>query len=187
MSRTYKDRPYYVLERDKKWQRRERHVHEVLMREKVGEEPVICTDLDGKEYVRYYRNLYKRWYVPVDCTIDKPTDRWGPNWYHDYFGKEIIPEDYKYCYHWLVAYPNIRSHKDFKHAANSNERAKVRQQMKQAVNTYGWNAHTDPFECYELPNGYDDWGTVYKYVDAPNWSDVDIRPYSKYNNSAWWD
>ena len=121
MSRTRKDRPYWVLHNDPKSPRKAHHHHLKTVREKVGEEPVYRDDFDGKPFVWYARPLYKRWVETVECDLDKPYKQ------NDGFhGKN--------CSYYLDWYPeNYRSNKSMQRLTNGALRSKVRQQLHTAL------------------------------------------------------
>ena len=169
MSRTRKDRPYWVLKNDPKMDRYATHDHLVTLSELVGEEPVYRNALskDGGHWEQklwYTRKLYKRTVVPVDCTLDVPEGAphtWrtkGPRTKTD---DERLAE--KNCYWWLEYYPNVKSDKEYKRLTNGTVRSKVRQQLNKAVRDLGAN-----------------WGDG-------DWDDVDVFVDSKYVGNGWWD
>lgn len=90
MSRTRKDRPYWVRSNDPKERRSEVHNHLRQHREKVGEEKYIHTpahtvrDEYGRFlcYVPEYSwmvNVYKRWVEVAECNVNEPITR-DPRW-----------------------------------------------------------------------------------------------------------
>lgn len=169
MSRTRKDRPYWVLKNDPSMERYASHDHLVLQTEWIGEEPVYRRALskDGwhwEDKLYYTRQLYKRWYVAVDCTLDIPEGT--PSTWRLNYPRVITNEDRladKHCYWNLEYYPNVKSHKDFKKLTNGAVRSKVKQKLHTAVRDYG------------------------RYWEDGDWEDIDVFEDSKYNSSQWWD
>jgi len=166
MSRTHKDRPYWVLKNDPEMARYATHSHLVTLSELVDEEPVYrnVPDKDGwhwHEEVWYTRKIYKHWTVPVDCTLDIPEED-GRVW-----RKRAVTNDerlaQKNCYWWLEYYPNTRSSKDYKRLTNGTVRSKVRQQLNKAVRDLG------------------------AYWEDGDWDDIDVFVDSKYVGNGWWD
>lgn len=130
MSRTRKDRPYWVLKNDPGMARFARHDHLVTIREKVGEEPVYrsALDKDGWHWhdeFLYMRPLYGRYVEQVDCDLDVPEIS-GYSWRHA-----------KNCHYWLEYYPNVKSHKEYKRLTNGAKRSKVRQVLHSAIRDNG--------------------------------------------------
>ncbi len=169
MSRTRKDRPYWVLKNDPKMARYASHDHVVTLMELVGEEPVYrrVPDKDGyhwQDKLWYVRKLYKRTPVVVPCTLDIPEGT--PSTWR-YRSPRIISNEerlkQKNCYWGLEYHPNIRSNKDMKQLTNGAVRSKVRQQLHEAVKSYGT-----------------DW-------DEDDWYDVDVFVDSKHIHAGWWD
>lgn len=168
MSRTRKDRPYWVLKNDPKMARYATHDHLVTLSEVVGEEPVYRTmpTKDGwhwQEVLWYTRKLYKHTRVEVDCTLDVPEG--GPS---KYWGKARTKTNeerlaQKNCYWWLEYYPNVKSSKEYKRLTNGATRSKVRQQLHSAVRDLG------------------------TYWEDDDWYDVDIFEDSKHLSRGWWD
>lgn len=168
MSRTRKDRPYWVLKNDPTFDRYATHNHLVILLEKIGEEPIYhnVPDKDGwrwHEEIWYTRKLYRRTSVHVRCTLDVVEDGSRTYWSRTRpkTNEERLAQ--KNCYWWLEYYPNIRSSKDFKQLTNGAVRSKVRQQLHNAVRDYG------------------------SYWEDGDWDDVDIFVDSKHITSKWWD
>ncbi len=170
MSRTLKDRPYWVLKNDPTLDRYADHKHHVVFREHFADEPVYRSVLskDGfhwEDQLYYTRGLYKRWSVNTDCTIDVPEGT-PSSW--RFRSPRRIPSNEerlvkKNCSWQLNYYPNTRSNKDRKRLTNGATRSKVRQQLHNAVRDNGnWTAYVD-------------------------WEDVDLVEDSKYSSSRWWD
>lgn len=171
MSRTLKDRPYWVLKQDPSMSRYATHQHHVVLREEIAEEPVYrrVPTKDGwhwEDEVWYTRKLFKRWTANTDCTLDIPEG--NPSSWRLRSPRPIPSNEKKLeeknCYWWLEYYPNVRSHKDYKRLTNGAMRSKVRQQLHNAVRDYG---------------SYCEDGAV--------WYDVDVAPDTKYASSCWWD
>jgi|ERR1700741_668813 len=168
MSRTHKDRPYWVMKNDPNADRYARHDHLITLKEQIGEEPVMrrVPTKDGWHWtdeVWYVRKLYRYWTVPVDCTLDVPEEPMSV-WRRKTLtrtNEDKLAE--KNCFHWLEYYPNVRSSKDVKQLTNGAIRSKVRQQLHQAVRDYG------------------------SWWEDDDWYDVDIFVDSKHINSGWWD
>lgn len=166
MSRTRKDRPYWVLKQDPKMDRYATHNHLVVLQELIGEEPVYrnVPDKHGwgwHEEVWYTRKLYRRTPVPVDCTLDIPE---GPS--HTWRRRARTNEerlDQKNCHWWLDYYPNVRSDKYYKQLTNGAVRSKVRQKLHEAVRDHGTNWNED------------------------DWLDVDIFVDTKQVGNNWWN
>lgn len=188
MSRTRKDRPYWVMKNDPTAERYARHDHLVTLREQIGEEPVYrnVPDKDGwhwKEEVLYMRPIFRTWTETVDCTIDTPEEPvsvWRRKTYAR-TNEERLAE--KNCFHWLEYYPNTRSNKDYKRLTNGAARSKVKQQLHSAVRDYGswveypaWQWYSDDYYDQEFP-----WP---EYID---WEDVDVFVDSKHLSRGWWD
>lgn len=168
MSRTRKDRPYWVLKSDPKMDRYATHDHIVVVYDVVGEEPIYrrVPNKDGWGYheeLWYTRKLYKRTPVQVPCTLDTP-DKPRHTW--RYSRSLTAPDrlEQKNCYWWLEYYPNVRSHKDFKQLTSGAVRSKVRQKLHEAVRDYGAST-----------------------TDLDDWYDVDVFVDSKHINKGWWD
>lgn len=169
MSRTRKDRPYWVMKNDPEMDRYARHDHLVTLREQVGEEPVYrnVLDKDGwhwKEEVLYMRPIFRTWTETVDCTLDipeEPVSIWRRKTLKGKTNEDRLAE--KNCFHWLEYYPNTRSSKDFKQLTNGAVRSKVRQQLHSAVRDYG------------------------TYWEDDDWYDVDVFVDSKHASNGWWD
>lgn len=164
MSRTHKDRPYWVLKNDPNMDKYATHHHTVILLEEIGEEPVYrnIPNKNGRgwhEEIWYSRKLYKRVPVAVDCTLDVPeTGSCSP------YGKTNENKlNQKNCHWWLEYYPNVRSNKDIKRLTSGALRSKVRQQLHNAVRDYG------------------------SYWEEGDWDDVDIFVDSKQANTGWWD
>ena len=135
MSRTLKDRPYWVLKNDPKMDRYAIHHHLITHRELVGYEPIMRTDGLGNEVLWYMAGIYNSWSERVDCTLDLPESPSDSRFRND-----------KHCCYWLEYYPNIRSNKDIKQLTNGALRSKVRQQLREAILDGDWEAvdiHTD--------------------------------------------
>lgn len=164
MSRTRKDRPYWVMKNDPTVERYASHNHLALQTELMGEEPVYHNKWGTGEQLWYTRRLYKRWYEHVDCTLDIPEGT--PSTWRLRSPRTMTNEDRladKNCYWNLEYYPNIRSSKDFKRLTNGAVRSKVRQQLHNAVRDYG------------------------RYWEDGDWEDIDVFEDSKYTSSHWWD
>jgi hypothetical protein len=155
MSRTRKDRPYWVLKNDPRVARFARHDHLVTIREKVGEEPVYrsALDKDGwhwQDEFLYMRPIYGRYVEQVDCDLDVPEIS-GYSWRHA-----------KNCHYWLEYYPNVKSHKEYKRLTNGAKRSKVRQVLHSAIRD---NGHCTEEEYWDV-----DTHTDSKY-DSSYWWD----------------
>ena len=192
MSRTLKDRPYWVRVNDPKSSRRNSHKHHVMCREKVGEEPVYrrVPDKDGWHWhdeLLYMRPIYRLWTEEVPCTIDMPEG--SPSSWRT-VKRYRTDEEFnnhqrtkKNCYRSLTFDGDYVSGKDFKRLTHSAERSKVRTQLHNAVRDNGswvedtfWLKYFDEDEMPEYP-----WP---EYID---WEDVDIHNDSKYASRGWWD
>lgn len=128
MSRTLKDRPYWVLKNDPDMDKKYPiHHHVVTHSEVVGTEEITRQGIDLKTghwiTVHWYdRNLYKTWRENVDCTLDIPEN--------DVLGYR---RQDKHCYYNLEYYPNEHSEKEFKQLSNRAVRSKIRQQLHTAL------------------------------------------------------
>jgi len=168
MSRTRKDRPYWVIKNDPTADRYARHDHLVTLKEQVGEEPVMrrVPTKDGWHWtdeVWYMRKLYKYQVVEVPCTLDMPEEPVSA-WRRKPLSRtneEKLAE--KNCFHWLEYYPNVKSAKDYKRLTNGTVRSKVKQQLNKAVRDLG------------------------AYWEDGDWDDVDVFVDSKYVGNGWWD
>lgn len=165
MSRTYKDRPYWVMKNDPNADRYASHDHKVVLYHLIGEEPVYrnVPDKDGWHWHQelwYTKKLYDKEVVNVDCTLDMPEGP-GSYWTRPKSNEERL--DSKNCHWWLEYYPNVHSSKDFKRLTNSAVRSKVKQQLNSAVRDYG------------------------SYWEEDDWYDVDVFVDSKHMSAGWWD
>lgn len=169
MSRTLKDRPHWVRRNDPKTEKYASHDHKVVLREKVGEEPVVRRRLskDGwhwEDEVWYTRPLFKRWVEHVPCTLHVPEtgpSKWRYRHPRTLSNEEVLND--KHCYWNLEYYPGGPSGKEYKRLTNSAIRSKVRTQLHNAVRDYG-----------------QDW-------DEDDWYDIDINDGGKYLSRGWWD
>jgi len=158
LSRTLKDRPYWVLKNDPKMSRYATHAHIVMQREEIGEEEYDRypwrPDVDP---VTHIRKLYRRWYENIPCTLDIPEQSRHARQYARWQGRHTNEEmlEGKYCEYWLRYYPNMKSDKAFKQLTNQAIRSRINQQLRAA--------------CHEDPE------------------DVDISTDTKYNSRGWWD
>lgn len=155
MSRTLKDRPYWVLKNDAAMDRYATHNHLMTIREKVGEEPVYrhVPDKDGWHWhdeLMYMRPIFSRRVERVDCDLDIPEIS-GHSW-----------RGAKNCHYWLEYYPNVKSDKEYKRLTNGAKRSKVRQVLHNAVRD---NGRTTDEECWDV-----DTHTDSKY-DSSYWWD----------------
>lgn len=163
MSRTLKDRPHWVRRNDPKTDKYAMHDHKVVLREKVGEEPVMrrAYDKDGwhsHEEVWYTRPLFKRWVENTPCTLDmleKGPSSWRFRRPRSLTNDELLEE--KNCYWNLEYYPGGPSGKEYKKLTNSALRSKVRTQLHMAL------------------------------VNDLDWDEVDINDGGKYASRGWWD
>lgn len=188
MSRTYKDRPYWVMKNDPHMDRYSTHDHLVTLSELVDEEPVFhnVPDKDGwhwHEEVWYNRKIYKHWTVQVDCTLDVPEG--GPS---KYWGRPRTRTNeerlaQKNCYWWLEYYPNVKSSKDYKRLTNGIVRSRVRQKLNKAVRSDGqwieypaWRWYSDDYFDQEYP-----------WPDYIAWDEFDMPDGYRYANRGWWD
>lgn len=161
MSRTRKDRPYWVLKNDPSMDRYATHDHIVVLREQIGEEPVYrkALDKDGwhwKDELWYMKKLYSHTAVNVDCTLDMPEEDGRVYRKRATTNEERLAQ--KNCYWWLEYYPNVKSSKDYKRLTNGAVRSKVRQQLNKAVR----DRNSD-------------------------WEDLDVFVDSKHVGNGWWD
>lgn len=175
MSRTFKDRPYWVLKNDPKMARYAVHNHLVPHRKEVGEEQynIFSWRKDSHDLTPIYRTrkLYKRWSEYVPCTLDIPETK-------DY-------DEDKHCEYYLEYYPNVHSNKSAKHMVNKSTRGKVRQQCKELVGKYDrvidfreQLLDGDRFTLEDMWNYYS--------IDADNW-DVYVE-YDRWKNYwIWYD
>lgn len=171
MSRTMKDRPYWVRANDPKSPRRASHKHMITCHEKVGEEPVYrnALDKDGwhwKPEVWYTRPLFKRWTERVPCTLNVP-EKTPSSWRHrtrriDESYNDKLRKD-KHCNYWLIHDGDYVSGKAYKRLTHSAERGKVRTQLHNALRDFG------------------------SYWEEGDWEEVDIHNDSKYASRGWWD
>ena len=130
MSRTHKDRPYWVLKNDPEMDRYASHNHLKTVYEQIGEEPVYrhVPDKDGWHWhdeLMYMRPIFGRRVEHVECDLDVPEVS-GYSWRRD-----------KNCHWWLEYYPNVKSHKEYKQLTNGAKRSKVRQVLHNAVRNNG--------------------------------------------------
>lgn len=163
MSRTHKDRPYWVLKNDPTMDRYATHDHLVTLSEVVREEPVYrdVPDKDGWHWHQefwYMQKTYKHWTVEVDCTLDVPEGGPGKYWGSPRTKTNEERLVQKNCYWWLEYYPNVKSSKDYKRLTNGTVRSKVRQQLNKAV----------------------------RDRDS-DWEDLDVFVDSKHVGNGWWD
>ncbi len=172
MSRTLKDRPYWVRVNDPSSSRRASHTHMITCHEKIGEEPVYreVPDKDGwhwRKEVSYMRPLFRRWVETVPCTLNLPERRSSNSWRMAprKLGEErneYMRND-KHCNYWLTHDGDYVSGKAFKRLTHSAERSKIRQQLQTALTTHNY------------------------WWDDGDWNDVDIHNDSKYASRGWWD
>lgn len=140
MSRTFKDRPYWVLKNDPKMARYAVHNHLAPQRKLVGEEEynIYQWHPRGHELTPVYRTrkMFKHWTEPVPCTLDIPevNDAYHGRWQGSTPNEEMLNR--KYCEYYLEYYPNIHSNKSAKHTVNKSARGKVRQQCKNLASKY---------------------------------------------------
>ena len=172
MSRTRKDRPYWVRVNDPNSSRRASHGHMITCHEKIGEEPVYRSvpSKDGwhwREEVSYNRPLFRRWTEPVPCTLDVPERRSSNSWRMAprRLGEErneYLRND-KHCNYWLNYDGDYVSGKSWKHLTNSAVRGKVKEQLNAAVKSYG------------------------SYWEDGDWDEVDVFVDSKHAGNGWYD
>jgi hypothetical protein len=127
MSRTLKDRPYWVIKNAPDTAKYPIHHHVVTKSEVVGTEEVTRPGIDLKTghwiTVHWYdRPLYKSWRENVDCTLDVPENE--TTWRR---------RSDKNCYYNLEYYPNERRNAEFKQLTNRTLRSKIRQQLHTAL------------------------------------------------------
>ncbi len=170
MSRTRKDRPYWVRVNDPgNVPRRESHQHIIVRREKIGEEVVTKTGWNHKldrweDNVPWYtKNLYRKWVEEIPCTIDVPeappsTWRSTKLWNDNHWDPNA-----KHCNYWLRWDGDYRSGKNFKRLTHSAERGKIKTQLHNAVRDFG------------------------SYWEEDDWDEIDIHNDSKYASRGWWD
>ena len=186
MSRTRKDRPYWVLKNDPKMSRRAIHEHLIPQREKVGEEEynLYAWRPDIEPVVRI-RPLFKRWTEQVECTLDIPeknhTVHTG-SWQGARTNEEML--EGKHCEYLLDYYPNIRSNKDNKRLINKSVRAKSRSQCRQLAkkfdNVYDWREELMWLKEFTLEDVWYAQG-----IDPDDW-DVYADP-KRTGRNWWWD
>lgn len=172
MSRTLKDRPYWVRVNDPKSSRRASHQHHVTCREKIGEEPVYRQKLDKDGWhwhdeLIYKRPVYRLWTEEIPCTLSRP-EKSPSSWRMKHrtrtdeeFNNKVLND--KHCNYWLMHDGDYVSGKDFKRLTHSAERGKIRTQLHNAVRDYG------------------------AYWEDDDWDDIDIHNDSKYASRGWWD
>ena len=171
MSRTRKDRPYWVRANDPTSARRASHKHLITCIEKIGEEVVTRNGWNFKldrwenDVPWYTRGIYRRWTEQVPCTLDIPektpsTWRWHGN--SRPYDNDRERND-KHCNYWLQYDGDYRSGKDWKHLTNSAVRGKVKEQLNAAVRDYG------------------------SYWEDGDWDDVDVFVDSKHAGNGWYD
>lgn len=182
MSRTKKDRPYWVRVNDPSSNRYARHDHMARCREKTGEEPIYrrALDKDGwhwNDEIIHMRPLYRIWVEEVPCTLDKPEmppSVWRTRSHthtDEEFNNKARTE--KNCHFWIQNDGDYVSGKFFKRLTHSAERGKVRVQLHNAVRDNG------RWVDYPLLEDQDDW--------YENWEEVDVHNDSKYSSRGWWD
>jgi hypothetical protein len=184
MSRTRKDRPYWVRSNDSKERREAVHNHLRHRREYVRTDvttipPKYVWDWDE---MRYYKiperqesvHVWDRWTEEVPCNIDEPMTHTHNRWRD---GCKYYATDIGY------GWPRHGAKK----AVSQARRHNVKQQLKQAINYMGHHVDTDPNSAIEVPNGYDDWGTIWRWAEVDNWWDVDIEENPLYAKAMWWD
>jgi hypothetical protein len=189
LSRTLKDRPHWVRRNDPTVEKFAKHDHKVVLREKIGEEPVMrrAYDRDGwhsHDEVEYYRPLFKRWVETVPCTIDVPeegTSSWRFRRPRSLTNDELRNE--KNCYWNLEYYPGGPSGKPYKRLTHGAERSKVHTQLHNAVRDNGrwvedlfWLKYLDEDEMPDYP-----------WPEYIRWEEVDVKDDSKYASRGWWD
>jgi hypothetical protein len=163
MSRTRKDRPYWVKVNDPTSPRYASHNHIVTLSEVVGEEPVYRDGYDKHgnlvhDVLYYIRKLYKHWPAQVDCTLDRPT---APPCMTNLSKVWRSPDNdarlsAKHCEYRLIHDGDYVSGRTWKCLTNGAVRSKVRQQLHEALLN-------------------------------KNWDHVDIFTDSKYDSRGWWD
>lgn len=158
MSRTDKDRPYWVKVNDPDSDRVPYHRHVVSLVEYLGEEPVYRTGFDGREYFAYMHGLYSRWSEDVDCTIDRKEA--PPSTWRFRFPRKTDNDQTRNAKHcgFELRHDNWYSGSNtryWKRKGNQAIRHKINERLNQAL--------------YELPD------------------DVDIFSDSKYIRASWWD
>lgn len=184
MSRTYKTRPRWVRLNDPTSDTIERHEHFAVRREKSGR-------MVTKERYNWKTGNVEPMQVPheyvwveaVPCTIDIPELPWRVE-RHKYNDDNRKRCDKRFVNELPCPCCSHRYSKELSHGA---QRAKIKQEIKKALNTYGRNTDTNPMSCDEWPNGFDEDGTIYKIVDAPNWWDVDITTANVAEDWDLWD
>lgn len=182
MSRTKKDRPYWVRVNDPKSERYESHTHTVYCREKTGEEPIYRRKLSKDNWhwedeLIYMRPIYRIWPEEVPCTLDRheqPPSQWRtrPKTRTDAEHNERQLTG-KHCNYWLRYDKDYVSGKFYKRLTNGAERSKIRTQLHNAVRDNG------RWVDYPLLEDQETW-----YED---WEDVDIVNDSKYASRGWYD
>lgn len=172
MSRTYNTRPHWVKLNDPKFPTIERHQHYKIHTEYTGEQrPSLWNP-------KYMVRDYYQWVENIPCTIDMP---------------EVINQHWKFNKTKLCDKRELIwscpccSKKQYKCLTNRAVRAKIKQKLHQATVDYGRSCDTDLFSSIQVPNGFDDYGTIWESTELPNWWDVDIQVDSKYDKSYWWD
>lgn len=189
MSRTLKDRPYWVRVNDPKSSRRQSHDHMVTCREKIGEEPVYRQKLDKdgwhwRDELVYMRPVYRLWREAVPCTLEKPEE--APSTWRRSYRKTRTDEEFndkvrndKHCHYWLNYDGDYVSGKEFKRLTHSAERSKVRTQLHNAIRDKGrWVEDTFWDDYYDRDT---------PWPDDIDWDEVDIHNDSKYASRGWWD
>jgi hypothetical protein len=132
------------------------HQHSVVLKEQIGEETYEPAWAPGTTRIK---PLYKRWSVPVECTLDVPETT--PSAWRRRYPRIETNEDKltdKHCYSYLRWYSETwKSCKSYKRLTNSATRGKVRQQLHTAL------------------------------ISSEDWDEVDIYTDSKYDWYGWWD
>jgi hypothetical protein len=135
MSRTTKDRPYWVKVNDPTSPRYPTHKHLAVQNEKVGEE------LIERGSISWTHGLYKYWYEPVPCTLEIPEEN-PSSWRFRTPRKvdnaaELLD---KHCHYQLDYDTDYVSGKTYKRLTNRAVRGKVRQQLHTAlISSLDWD------------------------------------------------
>lgn len=185
MSRTLKDRPYWVLKNDPTMERYASHNHLALQTELMGEEPVYHTKWGMEEQLWYIKRLYKRWYEPVDCTLDipeGPVSTWRVRSPRTATNEDRLAD--KNCYWNLEYYPNIRSNKDNKRFTNKALRHKVNVKLGQIERDFGqWLDPRDYLQDLGVDATLED---IWEAQAIDPYA-IDIVDETKYITRGWWD
>lgn len=183
MSRTYNHRPRWVKLNDPKFPVIERHQHYEIKKEKVGEEETRLYPWSEINYKTYMRPIYHRWAEIVPCTIDIPEVSWVQERVRD-----RNAENEKLCdKRELIWSCPCCSRDGAKRSINRATRARINRQLHNAVRDYGNNCDTDPAASTDWPDGFDDYGTIWKSTPIQNWWDVDISEAHKVYHDDKWD